>query len=299
MKSEIEKRTARVLRLLIDAVTCGAREVLAVRQAGSLAVTYKENKEMVTDADRRSDAAMRAILEEGIATKLETTIPIALLLEESGSTGMPSRNWIGADPLDGTAHFATGGSYYSIQAHYVEGEIAKVGVVFQPEVYLPLMESRHCLGRMAYAIRGIGAFYQRTELTTGSFELGPTRRIRRRPTLDTGTYVACVPLSPKMSCEDRSRALKALEGGIVTATTGTGGAGGNIMLTIFGGQEVYANFGAGNDLDLIPPQVIAEECGMTVWGSDRRPPVWNIRSQPVVVAPTEAIADRFLRAAGL
>jgi hypothetical protein len=40
--------------------------------------------------------------------------------------------------------------------------------------------------------------------------------------------------------------------------TGTGGAGGNVMMATLGGQHVYAN-GAGDDLDLIPPQVIAEE----------------------------------------
>ena len=69
-------------------------------------------------------------------------------------------------------------------------------------------------------------------------------------------------------------------------------------MTIFGGQHVYANFGAGEDLDLIPPQVNAEEAGMTVWGVDRRPPIWRVRKQPVVVAPSPEIAERFLETAG-
>ena len=69
------------------------------------------------------------------------------------------------------------------------------------------------------------------------------------------------------------------------------------MMVLFGGQHVYANFGAGEDLDLIPPQVIAIEAGLTVWGVDRKPPVWHVRKQPFVIAPNEEIAERFLRAA--
>jgi hypothetical protein len=69
-------------------------------------------------------------------------------------------------------------------------------------------------------------------------------------------------------------------------------------MTIFGGQQVYANLGAGLDLDLMPPQVIAEEAGMTVWGIDRAAPVWHERKQPFVVAPSPAIAELFLSTAG-
>jgi hypothetical protein len=70
------------------------------------------------------------------------------------------------------------------------------------------------------------------------------------------------------------------------------------MMVILGGQHVYANLGAGEDLDLIPPQVIAEEAGLTVWGIHRHPPVWTVRKQPFVVAPSPQIAEDFLRAAG-
>jgi 3'-phosphoadenosine 5'-phosphosulfate (PAPS) 3'-phosphatase len=71
------------------------------------------------------------------------------------------------------------------------------------------------------------------------------------------------------------------------------------MMIVFGGQDVYANFGAGEELDLAPPQVIAEEAGLTVWGFDRRPPVWHVRKQPFVVARSPEMAERFLSAAGL
>ena len=28
---------------------------------------------------------------------------------------------------------------------------------------------------------------------------------------------------------------------------------------------------------------------MTVWGTDRTPPIWNVRKQPFIVAPTGVI----------
>jgi hypothetical protein len=102
-----------------------------------------------------------------------------------------------------------------------------------------------------------------------------------------------------MTSAERAVARRVQDSGLVGSVTGTGGAGGNVMMTIFGGQDVYANFGAGDDLDLIPPQVIAEESGMTVWGTNRRSPVWHVRKQPFIVAPSPDVAEQFLQAAGL
>ena len=155
------------------------------------------------------------------------------------------------------------------------------------------------MGRLAYAIRGSGAFIRQSHFNQNGFDLGEDRRLLKTDRPRTRTYVACVPISTKMTAEERDRALKVHLSGIIASTTGTGGAGGNVLMTILGGQHVYANFGAGEDLDLIPPQVIAEEAGMTVWGVDRRPPVWKVRKQPFVVAPSAEIAEVFLQAAGL
>lgn len=278
-----------ILQVLIRATMLGALEVLSVRRSGEIGVAYKDARELVTEADRRSDAAIRATLQA------ELDPSVSIRLEESG--GSSGACWVGADPLDGTNHFASGGTSYSVQAHYVEDGIPQVGVVFQPEVYLPLAETENCVGRVAYAVRGRGAIFERTELRDGSFLRGEARPLRKGPVPATRAFVACVPLSTKMSAAECERARKVLESGIVSSTTGVGGAGGNVMLTIFGGQHVYANLGAGEDLDLIPPQVIAEEAGMTVWSVDRRPPVWHERKQPFIVAPTDEIAARFLDAA--
>jgi 3'-phosphoadenosine 5'-phosphosulfate (PAPS) 3'-phosphatase len=285
-----------ILEVLIAAVTRGAVQVLSVRSSGDVHGQYKDATELVTEADQRSDAAIRSIFESRLRA-LDPTI--GLRLEESGASGPQTSHWVGADPLDGTNHFASGGVAYSVQAHYVKDGIPMAGVVFQPEVYLPLSESANCTGRLAYAIRGRGAYVRRSEFTGSDFVCGPARPVTKPPLVKVRRYVSCVPLSTKMAPEEWKRAERVLESGIVAVTTGVGGAGGNVMMTIFGGQHVYANLGAGEDLDLIPPQVIALEAGMTVWGVDRTPPVWQVRKQPFVVAPNPEIAELFLTAAGL
>ena len=76
-------------------------------------------------------------------------------------------------------------------------------------------------------------------------------------------------------------------------------AGANILMVVFGGQDVYANLGAGNELDIAPGQVIAQEAGLAVRTSSRRVPVWDVWKQPVIVAPSARIAARVLRIAGV
>ena len=281
--------------ILTDAVLAGGVRILDVQRRGSIGARYKDATELVTDADRESDAAILAVLQ----TRIPGIDPsISFHLEESGVTGTPGRKRVGADPLDGTSHFATGGNLYSVQAHYIEDGVPLVGVVFQPEVYLPLSVTESPAGRLVSAIRGEGAMVYRTEFAGDAFRVSEGRRVVKRPRSPTRTFVACVPITGKMTLEERALARKVHESGLIGGMTGTGGAGANVMMAIFGGHEVYANFGAGDDLDLAPAQVIAQEAGLTVWGPDRRPPVWHVRKQPVIVAPDDEIAELFLRAAG-
>ena len=280
---------------LIEAVLVGAAEVLAVKQAGDVGVRFKDAKELVTVADERSDAAILAVFRN----KLTAIDPeISFQLEESGISGANANKRAGADPIDGTTHFASGGHWYAVQAHYVEDGVPLVGVIFQPEYYLPLEMTPRCRGRIAWAVKGSGAFVRNSELMFGSFVLAESRVLRKRPGPVTGALLSCVPVGTKMTDEERARAIRVCESGVASVSTGTGCAGGNVMLVIFGGQHVYANFGAGEDLDLIPPQVIAEEAGLTVWGVDRQSPRWHVRKQPFVIAPNEEIAGKFLDAAG-
>lgn len=286
----------RIQDILIEAVLAGAREVLDVRAGGAIGERYKDATELVTEADQRSDAAILAVLSD----RLGAVDPsISFELEESGVSGTPGARRVGADPLDGTSHFAAGGNLYSVQAHYIEDGVPLVGVVFQPEAYLPMAVSGTPGGRLVSAVRGEGAVIRRTEYAGGVFQIGPPRPVVKRPAAARRSYVVCAPITGKMTPAERALILKVLDSGLIGGMTGTGGAGGNVLMTVLGGQDLYVNFGAGVDLDLAPPQVIAQEAGLTVWSTDRRPPVWHVRKQPVIVAQDDRTAELFLQAAGL
>jgi 3'-phosphoadenosine 5'-phosphosulfate (PAPS) 3'-phosphatase len=289
-------RLEKIQAVLVRAVMAGAAAVIGVRRSGELGTRLKTASELVTAADECSDAAILSVFLTEL-TAIDRTI--SFHLEESGRHGEGDRKWAGADPLDGTNHFACGGNLYAVQAHYVEAGLPLAGVVFQPEVYLPLSESPAPVGRLATAIRGGGATVRRSRFVGGQFRLRAARPIERLRLPRPSGYVACVPFSGKMSEDERQIARRVHDSGLIAVTTGAGGAAANVMMAIFGGHHVYANFGAGEDLDLIPPQVIAIEAGLTVWGTGRRPPVWNVRKQPFIVAPDHVAAEQFLAAAGL
>ena len=288
---------AEILDVLVDAVTVGTLEVLAVKLDGSLGATIKHGRELVTEADKRSDAAILGVFERrfpGLDPE------VRFHLEESGNSGgiAGSLKIAGADPLDGTNIFACGSNVYAVQAHYVEDGVPLVGVVFQPEAYLPLEETERCVGRLVTAVRGGGAFTRRSKFTGSGFEFGLARKLRPRPAPDGKAYVACVPFGTKMEAVGREAVRRVQESGVIASNTGAGGAAANVMMVLFGAQHVYGNFGAGDDLDLIPPQVIALEAGFTVWNERREEPRWLVRKQPFIVAPNAAVAELFLGAAG-
>ena len=287
----------RMRRVLIDAVVAGASQILDVRGDVLNIRRYKANRELVTLADERSDAAMTAVFAERLA---RVAPGVGWHLEESGRRhSVDAAAWVGGDPLDGTQPFASGGTQYCVQAHYLEGGVPLVGVIFQPEVHLPLNGRSGAIGRLVWAIRGVGAFVQRSTYRRRSFTLGRSRAIAVRPRRPPRALTACVSIGVKMTPDERGRAIRLLSDPIVGATAGTGSAGGNILMAVFGGLDLYVNFGAGNELDIAPGQVIAQEVGLAVRTVGRCPPVWDRWKQPVVVAPSAALADRVLRIGGV
>ena len=79
--------------VLVTAVLAGAREIVTARLAGTVTAHYKDEKELVTTADQKSDAAILSVFR----TKLTAIDPsISFHLEESGVTGARSAKIAGA-----------------------------------------------------------------------------------------------------------------------------------------------------------------------------------------------------------
>jgi len=115
------------LDTLLETAVEGARRagrVLAERFHGPRTISYKGGIDLVTDADKASEAVLLAWIRERHPDH-------AILSEESGASGGSRHRWI-VDPLDGTTNYAHELPHFSVSIA-VEGEGGvQVGVVFDP-----------------------------------------------------------------------------------------------------------------------------------------------------------------------
>ncbi len=108
-------------------------------RAGDLQVATKPDLTPVTEADRRTELAIRAILERERPGD-------AVLGEEFDDTGDSDRLWV-IDPIDGTKNYVRGVPVWATLIALVVGNEPVVGVVSAP-----------ALGRRWWAAAGSGAF---------------------------------------------------------------------------------------------------------------------------------------------
>jgi len=112
---------------LLSAVQVGAERIGADQQAtfGRVAAEAKADGSLVTECDRRSDQALRALLSD--------LLPEAgFLTEELGQT-MPASEWVWVvDPLDGTTNFARGIPIWAISVALLHRGQPVLGVVHLP-----------------------------------------------------------------------------------------------------------------------------------------------------------------------
>ena len=128
------------LELARTATLAGAE--VALKYFASLAGLPRERKadgSVVTEADRATEAAVRAVLAEARPED-------AILGEEGGETGAGARRWI-IDPIDGTAQFVSGDDRWLVLVALEEAGEIVAGVAAVP-----------AQDRVWWARRGGGAF---------------------------------------------------------------------------------------------------------------------------------------------
>ena len=88
-------------------------------------IDYKGEKDVVTEADHRSEAAILDIIGQAFPDD-------GFLAEESGESGQRSdRLWV-IDPLDGTVNYANGIPFFSVSIGLVVDDEPVLGVVYDP-----------------------------------------------------------------------------------------------------------------------------------------------------------------------
>src|SRR5690348_14001706 len=118
-----------MLELELKTATELARDAGAMLRncQGKVPVLRKDRGEVVTPADRESDARIRAGLLQAFPSD-------AVFSEETPDDGARvgrERVWI-VDPLDGTSNYVAGGDEYVVSVGLSQGGVAVLGVVYNP-----------------------------------------------------------------------------------------------------------------------------------------------------------------------
>ncbi len=167
------------LDLARAAVLAGA--AVALRYFAALADLPRERKDdgsVVTEADRATEAAIRAVLAGARPAD-------AILGEEGGETGAGARRWI-IDPIDGTAQFVAGDDRWLVLVALEEAGDIVAAVAAVPAQNL-----------LWWARRGGGAF-------EGTLDGTASRRIHvaDRPTALAGSRLGVIPVAPNVYPSD-------------------------------------------------------------------------------------------------
>ena len=106
-----------------------ARDAGAMLRAcqGKVPVLRKERGEVVTPADRESDARIRA----GLLSAFPSDAVFSEETPDDGARAGRERVWI-VDPLDGTSNYVSGGDEYVVSVGLSQGGRAVLGVVYNP-----------------------------------------------------------------------------------------------------------------------------------------------------------------------
>ncbi len=156
---------------------CG--QILAQRFAGARTIEFKGAIDLVTDADKASEAALLDFLHRRFPTH-------AVLAEESGRGGAPDSayRWI-ADPLDGTTNYAHRVPHFCVSVA-VEGPAGLLaGAIYDPlrdELFSAGRGEGATLNGVALAVSG-AATLQRALLATGF-----PYDVRERPDPSVGLF---------------------------------------------------------------------------------------------------------------
>lgn len=113
------------LKEVAEAAALEAGRILVELQ-GHVEIEFKGEIDLVTDADRRSEAA--------IVTRIRDAFPThAILGEEGGQMGSQSAEFLWViDPLDGTTNYAHGLPIFSVSIALLQHGEPILGIVFNP-----------------------------------------------------------------------------------------------------------------------------------------------------------------------
>ncbi|OGY99874.1 MAG: hypothetical protein A2945_02680 [Candidatus Liptonbacteria bacterium RIFCSPLOWO2_01_FULL_52_25] len=228
------------------------RKVLAIRWSGHFNTQRKSRySDIVTRGDKLS--------EQMIAAHIKQHYPAHRVRGEEGTDvrSNSSYEWI-IDPIDGTTNYSKGNNSFGISVGLYKNGRGVLGVVYFP-----------ALQKLAYAVRGHGAFVNRKRVRMGK------NNIALKDAL-----IAAGGISRNKKYEElRDRVMNVLMGGSFVAET---------LWLIENQIDAYIHMGA-TPYDCAAVRVIVEEAGGVVSGIASKVINMDDKKTPIILAKSERL----------
>ena len=206
---------------------------MARYQSIDLVVTTKPDDSPVTDADKASEEAIRALLKSHRPDD-------GIVGEEFGDDAAGAKRYWVIDPIDGTKEFVKGGDDFCINIALCNGDRPVFGYVACPKK-----------SDQYFAIEGRGAFKN-------------GERIYAKHSINPQSNLVKVVASKSHMNEKTSEFISNLEK-IYKVETLNVGSSLKFCLVAEGEAHIYPRFGPTMEWDTCAPQIIAEESGANVF----------------------------------
>ncbi|MBI4141554.1 inositol monophosphatase family protein [Candidatus Woesearchaeota archaeon] len=228
-------------------------KVIAIRDSSSLSVqTKKDFADIVTQAD--------TLAEKLIADHIKQFYPYHSIRGEEGTNVKSSSGyeWI-IDPIDGTINFVSGMDLFGISVAMYHNGKGELGVMYFP-----------ALGKLAYAIRGQGAFVNDQQIL-----IVKSDKTLKESLIAAGLIRGTEDLFSKL----RTNSRNVLAGGCFTAES---------LWLIEGKIDAYVHTGA-TPYDLAAARIIVEEVGGVSSGIKNNGINLNDEQIPIILAKSQGL----------
>jgi 3'(2'), 5'-bisphosphate nucleotidase len=227
----------RYLRAAREAALAGAREILDVYRK-PFRVERKEDSTPVTEADRRSQAAILDVL-------LRAFPAVPAMSEEAAQVGYEVRSswpvyWL-VDPLDGTKEFVARRGEFTVNIALMAGSYPCLGVVHVP------VDGTLYIGSEDGAFRAVG-------------EAGLGEAVRLPVDREAADHVRAA-VSRSHLTDTTKEYLAALEARGRPVRSVAAGSARKLCLVAEGTADVYPRFGATMEWDTAAGQAVVEAAG--------------------------------------
>jgi 3'(2'), 5'-bisphosphate nucleotidase len=222
------------------ALQAGTR-ITAIRDRG-FAISHKEDRSVVTEADHAAEAVIVA----GLRNALPNCLVVAEEEIAAGAVKHPTDEFWLVDPLDGTREFSSGGDDYAVNIGLVRNGVAVMGVVGVPAT-----------GMIYGGIVGSGAWLQD--------KAGKRTAITTRESPASGLTVVASRHHGDQAQLDRYLA------GRTVAKTVNFGSSLKFCRVAEGEADLYPRFGRTMEWDTCAPQAVLEAAGGAVLTMDGAP----------------------------